>query len=235
MLKSAFVSVACEEISKSGHEPNISRVNAAIGLHRRDVTRLMTEGETIPDTLSYVVRVLGHWQTDRRFSRNGRGHVLTCEGSDSQFHRLVQSVSKDLKPVTVLSELERAGAVVRKNGKVKLVRRAFVPQGDVEATLKLFARDASQFLEAVEENSLRRSDLPHLHARTHYDRIISDAAPEIRKWLMREGSALHQRARNYLSRFDVDINPTLGIGKEVIEVSLGTFSLVKSHDDNAEE
>lgn len=230
LLKSAFVQTACADIERGGQEANISRVSAAIGLHRRDVTRLMTDSEPKLDAVSYVVRVMGHWQTDKRFSHRGRAHVLTCEGADNQFQKLIESISKDLKPVTILFELERIGLVERTGNRVKLLRRAFVPQGDAEATIKLFSRDASELLSAVEENAFGNLETPNLHARTHYDSITKESEPEVREWLLREGSALHQKARNFLSQFDVDINPRLGKDKEVVKVSLGTFSLVHPHD-----
>lgn len=230
ILKSAFVQTACDDIARGGKEANISRVSAAIGLHRRDVTRLMNDSEPKLDAVSYVVRVMGHWQTDRRFSNRGRARMLTCEGPDNQFQKLIESISKDLKPVTILFELERIGVVERSGNKVKLLSRAFIPKGDVEATIKLFSRDASELLTAVEENAFENAATPNLHARTHYDSITKDAEIEVREWLLREGSALHQKARNFLSQYDVDINPRLSKGKEVVKVSLGTFSLVQPNE-----
>jgi hypothetical protein len=230
ILKSAFVQAAHEDFKRTGQEANISRVSAAIGLHRRDVTRLTNDSGTKTDPLNFVVRVTGHWQSDARFSNRGRARLLTCDGPDSQFSKLIQSISKDLKPVTILFELERIGLVKRRGNRVKLMRRAFVPTGDAEALIQLLARDAAQLIAAVEENAFGKLEIPNVHARTHYDRVVKDAVPAIREWLLREGSALHQRARNYLSQFDVDINPQLGTTKEVVKVSLGTFSLVEPHD-----
>jgi hypothetical protein len=53
---------------------------------------------------------------------------------------------------------------------------------------------------------------------------------EIRLWILAKGVAFHKEARDYLSRFDRDMNPELGSGEERASVVVSTFSLAKKDE-----
>ena len=67
-------------------------------------------------------------------------------------------------------------------------------------------------------------------ARTEYDNISISDFPEIRKWLIKEGAAFHNKARGYLSQFDLDINPKPD-HEGGARVTVGTFSYTEEKGD----
>ena len=75
----------------------------------------------------------------------------------------------------------------------------------------------------VEENVIEKAKPPHLHARTEYDNISPKDLTVIKEWLLKEGAALHKRARTFISNFDLDINPDKE-KKGGSKVVVGTFS-----------
>lgn len=234
-VKVVFIEAACDELQANGQGVNVSRLAAMTGMHRRDVMRIHKESSISEQPQGLVNRVIGQWQQDPRFTtKYGRPKVLSFEGENSEFQELVKLVSNDLHPGTVLFELERIGAVQKSRSGVRLVVRAYVPKGNAKEGYDMLASDAADLMNAVEENLFEPVHVPNLHAKTEYDNVSVDAIPEIREWLLREGSALHQKARNYLAKYDLDINPAADAGSGGARVVLGTFSLAAELDDKKE-
>lgn len=222
-LKQVLVEAALEEAKSKGIQLNISRISLRTGVHRRDVARLLQEGSTLTRSRSFLAKVVGQWESDARFrTKNGNPRALLLNDEPGSFNELVSLVSKDLKPAAVLAELEYAGMIRHSRGGVKLVKSAY-QDSDVGDILEVFVQDADDLLEAVEENIRGEAEVPNLHVRTEYDNVSRDHLPEIRTWMYNEGSKFHKRVREYISRFDKDINPELrsGAGARVI---LGSFS-----------
>ncbi len=229
--KCVFLEEAAREIERGQEKVNISRLAAMSGMHRRDVMRIYRDEGSVDAAQGLITRIIGQWQQDRRFcTRNGKPRILSFEGPNSDFKRLVSHLSNDLNPATVYFELERTGAVVRTRDGVKLVTRAYVPKGNMKAGFELLANDMDDLVRCVEGNLIGGSKTPHLHGKTEYDNISADAADEIRAWLLREGSALHQKARNFLARFDFDTNSRLKRTGKRIRVALATFAFSELSD-----
>lgn len=229
--KVVYIEQAAIEIKNSNDTVNISRLAAMTGLHRRDVMRIYRDEEIKEAPQGLTSRIIGQWQQDPRFiTKTKKPRVLTLEGETSEFKQLVQRVSNDLNATTVLFELERIGAVERVKEGVRLTTRAYNPKGNVQEGFGLLARDTEDLLAAVEDNLFREDVVPHLHAKTEYDRVVPEAVPLIKKWLFTEGSALHQKARNFIAKFDQDTNPELPASDSHVRVVLGTFSHIASED-----
>lgn len=225
--KYVFLKEAAAEIARNGKKVNLSRLSATTGIHRRDVMRIYEREEIKEEPLGMISKVIGLWQQDPRFcSKPGKARVLTADPADGEFKALVSSVSNDLNHATVLFELERVGAVKRVRDGVKLVMRAYVPRGDVIASYGILARDSADLMVSVDQNATGDLSVPNLQAKTEFDRIAAASVPKVRAWLMREGSALHQKARNFLSKLDLDVNRKLDPDQPVVRVALGTFSVV---------
>ena len=198
------------------------------GLQRRDVDRLI-EQATSPELEDNVVtRVVGQWVSDRRFSdKRGRPRALRLEGKNSDFAKLVRLISKDLNHYSVLFELERLGLVVRKPDLVRLLAPDHQTKNDFERGFAILSKDASDLIVSVVENLKAENSPPNLHARTEYDNVSEAALPEIRRWFIALGQKVHAEARDFLSKFDRDINPKLREQGPGARVSLGTFSRVE--------
>lgn len=225
--KSAMIEVAKEEMEKSGTEVSISRLSVMTGVHRPDVVRLYKEQSPNKISSNQITRVIGQWQQDEKFlTAAGKPRVLSVQGKDSEFVDLVYSVSADLNPYTVLFELERIGAVEKTERGLKLISFIYKPTGQVKEGFELLAKDTEDLLLSVSENIYQVKEQANLHIRTEYDNISPDALTQIRKWFLEQGSIFHRNAREFLSKFDRDINPEIEKQKPAVKVSLGTFSRI---------
>ena len=207
--KAVFIDIAKDEMNRQGEKVNMSRLSVMTGLHKRDVMRLQEDTEKgVKKTGGLASRVIGQWQHDKRFqTKNAKPRVLSIEGEENEFKELVESVSIDLKPGTVLFELERIAAVEKTARGLKLKTRAYVPVGDVVEGFHMLAHDTDSLMSAVEENVFSAPEIPNLHVRTEYDKVDPEAVPLIREWFYNEGSEFHRKAREFVSQFDLDINP----------------------------
>ena len=197
-------------------------------IHQREETKDTPQG--------LISRILGHWQQDPHFTtKNGKPRVLSLEGDDSEFKQLVRSITHDVTPGTVLFELERIEAVEHTRNGLKLTSRIYVPKGNLREGFSMLARDSVDLMEAIEYNLFEDPKTPNLHLNTEFDRISDKALPKIREWLIREGSALHQRARNFLSKYDADLNVELEPSTCNTRVKLGSFSVVATEDATLSE
>ena len=222
--KAAFVDIAEEQIVKEQEQVTDSRISVMTGVHRRDVKRLREEDTKFDRQEGLLMRIVGQWRSDPQFvTKAKKPRVLTYGTEDSEFHALVGTVSRDLNPATVLFELDRVGAIEKTNKGLRLGVESYVPAGDAESGFKILANDSEDLAKAVEENVFRENEIPNLHARTEYDSIRSEHEPEIRRWFVREGHLLHQRARNFISQYDQDINPKEHFDGKLMKVILGAF------------
>lgn len=229
VAKTVFISAAVEELERSGEAVNVSRISAATGVTRNEVTRIYKKRElpAVRTGMSIAARVMGQWELDPRFSsKNRTPRVLTVAGEDSDFRRLVHSVSKTLNPSTVLKELERIGAIERTARGVKLVKDVDRSADEERWRVELAAQDIGVLLQAVDENIAHPEAVRNHHIHTEADNIVATALPEIREWLLAEGKKFHKKLRAYLSRHDADLMPDLEPGSPVgRRVTFASFSL----------
>jgi len=224
VLKATFVRLASEEIKHSGQKQTVSRLSVMTGIRRREVKRFIEKGQSVGSHSSLPKRILGRWEQDPRFvTKSKKPRVLSCKGPNSEFEQLVCSVSNDVGPVAILDELARLGLVECKGNNVKLLSGVYSDEGDPEKGLAILARDIETFSQAAEENIFTPQDPKNLHICTSYDNIFKSDLKEIRQWLYKEGQLFHKRARDYLSKFDKDINPQPG-KKGGSRVSVVAFS-----------
>lgn len=234
--KFAFMEAAQEELRRLKQEANVTRLSVMTGIHRPDVRRLLKGRTQRKGPKAVPIRVLGQWQKDKRFkTAGGKPRSLSAEGENSEFVELVKSISRDVNPYSVLNELLRSGSVERvRGGKVRIVSRVFVPKGDMEQGFELLSRDTDDMLSAVEENILEPREKPNLHISTEYDNVSPKHEAEIRAWLIREGSAFHEKARNFLSSFDKDVSVARSSELGQMRVAVCAFSRV-DHTASTEE
>ena len=230
--KVALIEVAAEEMRRQHHKVNVSRMSVITGVHRRDVMRIAKEGRVTESTSGLTGRILGQWEQDPRFqTKEGKPRVLSIDGANNEFRDLVHTVSQDLNYGTILFDLERIGAVQRTARGIKLKSTALSVKADLEGSMEMISNDSEDLLRCVEENVLRAPTVPHLHARTEYDNVPPQYLPNIRSWILEEGTRFHARVREYVSQFDRDINPAIeGPGRAKIMV--GAFSRAEERSND---
>lgn len=228
ILKESYLKEADIELNRTDQKKNISRLSVLTGINRKEVKRLLSIENAKEDEESLIFKVLGKWQSSKIYSQNNKAKKLTCGKIDSEFSKLVESISTDFNPATVLFQLERLDLVKTENSLVELLEPEYIPTENVDLQLTILSKDTSDLMSAVTENVLDQKEIPNLHRRTMYDNIDPNMVDKIKDWIMLEGLELHKKARDYISQYDLDINPKKNFKEKGAKVVLGTFSNVES-------
>ena len=88
----------------------------------------------------------------------------------------------------------------------------------------MLSQDVNWISKSIQENITAEDTCPNLHARTIFDNIPESDVQTIKKWILEFGKKTHQQIRDYLSKFDRDLNPGRKINEKKAKVILGTFS-----------
>jgi len=206
--KITFIEVGEEELKRSGEKISVSRLSVITGVHRKDAEKIYRQGNFEPSSTRLSGKVISQWRRDKRFlGKSGKPRVL----SEEEFSRLLHAVSAELKPGTVLFDLERIGAVQRTEIGFKLVARAYSPSNDAEEGFRMLAGDTQDLIEAVYENiKSQRKTPPNYHAKGSCDNISPSDLPKIQKWFYNACANFHDRVMQHLSKYDLDLNPKKG-------------------------
>ncbi len=231
MIKQALVEVACEELYGGEQKVSNSKISVITGLQRRDISRILKEENEV-SLNNVITKILGKWQIDSDFlNEKGLPKALTSSGRNSEFHKLVTSVSTDINPYAVLFELERLNLIEKTDHEVKMLSR-FKELGEQNAKeiINLLSRQLSDLLCAVEENVSKSNPVPNLHLVTEFDNIDPDAVEEIREWILKRGSEFHNDTLVKLAKHDLDLNKELdkNSDKKGVRVSLSGYSKIGS-------
>lgn len=229
-MKEEFIRQATSELERRGENASTSKLSVITGLHRRDVDRMKEHSAPRKFGSDLLSKIIGQWQYDKKFSSKSKPKKLSVLGAESEFFNLVQSVSKNLNPYTVLFELERAGHIENDGEFVTLKAKSLDIADNTEESLTLLENDLEDLSRSVEENITVKKQTPNLHAKTYFDNIAVEYEPEIRRWFLEKGKAFHEEARKYLSQFDVDVNEKLKDKPAGIRASIGTFSRIEVDD-----
>ncbi len=162
-LKEVFVAVAARDFRLEGRTLSDSRISLLTGVHRKDV-RAIRESEhplSSPRAGGLGATAVGRWLGDPAYAA-GEGRPRTLprlppeDPSAPSFESLVASISKDVRPRTVLDELVRLGVVAwdQARDEVRLLQEAFVPAGPGDALLGFFRDNLHDHLAAAVGNLL---------------------------------------------------------------------------------
>jgi len=186
IIKRVYVEVAEEELTRAGERPTDSRINVLTGVHRRDIRSFRENpGSRDADTrrkVTMIATVLGRWLGDPR-STDAEGGALplprTSENGPS-FDALVEEVSRDIRPRSVLDELTRQELVEidADTGLIRLRADAFFGPADLEQRVHFFAANVGDHIAAAAENLL--ADEPRFMERAvFYNRLRSQSVDDI--------------------------------------------------------
>lgn len=210
MLKSIYVETAASDFSLDGQRPTDSRLNVLTGVHRKDLRRLLREPSPEPETpagLTLGTQIVARWLGDRTYlDDTGKPLALPrtpSQGGEHSFAALVESVSKNVRPRSVLDELLRLGVVkVDANDYVHLITSGFVPGKELDAKAFYFGEAMHDHLAAGVHN-LEEEGRPLLERSVYYDELSPEAvemlrvqaeklAMEVLKEINKRGMALEQ-------------------------------------------
>lgn len=212
MLKSIYVEVAEAEFGNTEARMSDSRISLMTGVHRKDVRRLRAD----PDRADYPPPVVGLrgqimllWTGSRDYL-DSEGRPLPLPRSSDipgapSFDRLVESVSKDVRPRAVLDEWLRLGvARLDASGRVCLEPQAFTPEKGFDEKAYFFGRNIRDHVAAAGENLAGRVP-PFLERTVYYDHLSAVSADALGEAARRIGmEALLAMNREALARSQTD-------------------------------
>lgn len=226
LIQRVIVEEAEREVRSVNNNISASKITLVSGIHRSKVKEII-ESNVLESELkaSMLSKVLGSWSSQPEYLDNkGNPKMLSTVGNESEFSKLVTSVTKQISPYTVLFELKRINSVEIVEDKIKLILPEYWTGHSPEETYLLVSRNIENLLNAVEENLKSDANTAHqLHLTTEYDNISEEKMTEIKEWFIKKGDQFHKEARDFLSKFDKDINPDLK-GEAGAKVSVTTFS-----------
>jgi hypothetical protein len=205
LAKRVYVEVAYEEFAIPGKRPTISRASVLSGLTRKDVQRIVHEGDAddaaLPRLHNRATRVLTAWVRDPRYhGSNGKPRALDADGAVS-FSALVKRHSGDMPAGAVLDELLRVGAIRRnQNGLIELVQRAYVPAGDTLEKLAMLGTDVADLIETIDHNIEYGAKDPRFQRKVMYHDVPVAAIPQFRQRGAYQAQALLERLDVWLAK-----------------------------------
>ena len=156
LLKSVFVTVAREELERSGARPTHSALSVLSGVHRKDVRSLEAEGiaPRPASSVSIASKVYTRWLSDPKYrDANGAPRTLARSGPGKHsFETLARESSNDVHPRTMLDELVRSGLVRVDGDEVTPLETSFVPSRKLDELTGLFAANVSDHIAAAVHN-----------------------------------------------------------------------------------
>ncbi len=183
LLKEVYVEVAESDFALGDRRPTDSRISVLTGVHRKDVRAIREEGRPEASAaqrrVTAIASVIGRWlASPETTDAEGRPAPLPRQsgGSDGpSFDALVASVSKDVRPRTVLDELVRQRLVALDPGTdmVTLRAEAFLGPADSEQKILFFAQNVGDHIAAATENLLAEGgEAPFMERAVFYNRLL---------------------------------------------------------------
>ena len=186
LLKLIYVETAEAEFALKGRPLTDSRITLLTGVHRKDVRHLRrdVDSDALPrPSLSLGTQIVARWLGDPAYhDRSGRPRPLprTPKGGAESFAALVEKVSKNVRPRSVLDELLRLGIIeVDAADRVHLVTRGFIPGADLDAKAFYFGEAVHDHLAAAVHNLAGESQ-PWLERSVYYDELSPEAIEKLK-------------------------------------------------------
>jgi hypothetical protein len=160
LLKLVYVETAEAEFGLGLRPLTDSRITLLTGVHRKDVRRLRRTAiphvEPSP-SLTLGTKIVAVWLGDPSYlDRDGRPRALPrtpSKGGAASFAALVEKVSKNVRPRSVLDELERLGVIeIDADDNVHLTAGGFVPGKELDAKVFYFGEALHDHLAAAVHN-----------------------------------------------------------------------------------
>jgi hypothetical protein len=160
-LKPLFIEQARLELLRTGQADTNSAVSLLSGVHRKDVREWRENGLSarISQELSMSSRIFARWVQDPLYrDRRKQPKPLPRLGPAPSFETLARSVTQDVHPYTVLTELIRLGlaTIETRKGEEFVIpqRNGFVPPPGSREILGLFGGNLSDHASAAVANLL---------------------------------------------------------------------------------
>jgi hypothetical protein len=159
IVDSVYAHAGSEYLAEQGERVTYSKLAVITGINRAFLPAILTypQNEFRPRSntqLHRAARVLNGWHDDKLFQTNlGDPAVLPIDGERHSFRQLVELYSGGVYHQTMLSELERVGAIRVIGGRrVRAMRRTPVSGGANLESVLITGETAGDLLNTLEHN-----------------------------------------------------------------------------------
>ncbi len=205
ILDRVYAHAAAEYLEQQGERVTFSRLAVVTGINRSVLPEILAapqEGDFRPRSttqLHRAARVLTGWYEDRDYqTRAGKPAVLPVQGERRSFQHLVHRYSGGMYFQTVLSELERVGAVKRVGAdSVRPLRRTLTAGGASAESLYGAAEVAGDLLATLAHN-LAAPENEQLPVRSLVLEADARSLPLYRAQVGRRADALLEQVESFL-------------------------------------
>jgi hypothetical protein len=198
LLKRVLVETAERDFRLESKAVTDSRISLLTGVHRKDVKRLRSLPRVdapLPHKVSLGAQLVGRWVTQKPWvDRGGRPKRLPrlySQGGKASFEALVASVSRDIRPRSVLDEWIRLNVVtLNEADEVVLNTAAFVPREGADEKLHYLGLNVGDHAETAANNVLGRE--PRFDRSVHHDGLSEEQVQRLRRRAAELGTAMLQ-------------------------------------------
>lgn len=229
LAKKTYADIAWQEFAEPGRKPSVSRVSALTGLTRKEAKRLLelddpADGEGM-QRYHRAVRVISGWLNDSAFrAPDGQPLPLPLEGEATSFAALVKRYSGDIPPRAMLAVLEAAESVRVEDGRVHLVRHAYVPSRDPVDKIRILGTDTAELIGTIDHNLTSPPDDLWFQRKVSNNRVRAGALREFRALSAERAQALLEELDAWLARHESPENAEAGAPEDApCYVSLGIY------------
>lgn len=198
LARVTYFEVGRSVLEEQKQKINDSRLSLLTGLNRKEISYLddlrREKGGTISDApkpRSPGAAVIAAWVSDPRFldaEENPKAlQYASDDNSVETFTKLVEHVSKDMRPKAYLTELQRLDLVeVSEDMVVRLKRDAFVPTADFSEKLSFFTGNVHDHMAAAMANIEGRQP-PFFERSAYHGKLSADDALALQKLINSKG------------------------------------------------
>jgi hypothetical protein len=207
-VRKAYVDIAFEQ-QPGSRKPTVSSVSTVTGLTRKEVKRLR---ETVEigerdkaSSYNRAVRVLGGWLNDAEFqSKAGQPAELAFEGEQGSFQALVKRYSGDIPASTLFSVLAGADCISLEQGKVRLLKKAYIPGNDPAEKLKILGADVAELIATIDHNLTSAEGALRFQRKVSNSCVDPAALPAFRRLSAEKSQQLLETLDQWLSDHEID-------------------------------
>jgi hypothetical protein len=181
IIKQTYVEVAETDLKSKATD---SRISVVTGVHRRDVKDFRSanasEDTTVGRKVSMLASVIGRWMSDATYTDDTGAPVSLPRSAETgpSFDGLVESISRDVRPRTILDELDRQNIVLQDDDGIRLMMDGLFGSADIDQKLHFFSHNLGDHVQAAVDN-LMSEEAPHFERAVFYNYLTEDSVSDI--------------------------------------------------------
>ncbi len=242
IVDSVYARAGLEYLAREGRRATHSRLAVITGINRTALAAILAapQGDDFQPRsgtqLHRAARVLDGWYDDVDFqTQSGSPAVLPIFGARRSFQQLAQRYSGGVYHQTILSELERLGAVKRTGSdNVRAVRRSLATAGASAESLHAAGEVAGDLMATLEHN-LTAATHEQLPVRSLVLKADARSLPLFRAQVGRRADALLEQIESFLEAHRLERGRDSPGDGQPEELSFGAVVFATCRDEDQAE